>query len=87
MTIIDVMKDRLSTFSPESLEIIDESRLHEGHEGAKSGGGHFQLTIVSRQFDGKPLVARHRMIHAALSDLMHKQIHALSIQALTPEEI
>ena len=58
-----------------------------GTDGAASGGGHFQLTIVSEAFQGKASVARHRMIYDALGDLMHKEIHALQIEAFTPDQI
>ena len=60
--------------------------LHAGHEGAKGGGGHFSLTIVSPQFAGKNTVARHRMIYAALGAMMQQQIHALAIRAYAPGE-
>jgi BolA protein len=43
--------------------------------------------IVSREFSGKPAVARHRLVYQALSDLMPGRIHALAIQAYTPEEL
>ncbi len=72
---------------PESIEIIDQSHLHAGHEGAKSGGAHYDLIIVSDCFRGQNTVARHRAIYAALRQEMGTDIHALSIKAFTPEEI
>lgn len=87
MSAADLIKERLSTLEPESLEIVDESSRHAGHEGAKSGGGHYRLTIVSRQFEGKPAQARHRMVYDALGGMMRKEIHALAISAYAPEEI
>lgn len=86
MNTIAEMERRLATLAPQSLEIRDESGKHAGHEGAKGGGGHYLLTIVSPRFAGKPPMARHRMVYDALSDLMHREIHALSIKALTPDE-
>lgn len=80
------MKARLAALNPQHLEIVDESALHAGHAGAKSGGGHYQLTIISAAFAGQNAVGRHRLIYQALGDLMSKHIHALSITALTPEE-
>ena len=74
-------------FAPRKIEVRDDSRLHAGHEGAKSGGGHFAVTIVSPQFQGKNAVQRHQMIYRALGDMMKKDIHALSIRALTPDEL
>jgi len=87
MNIEQMIRERLSRLAPDSLEVFDDSREHAGHAGAKDGGGHFQLVIVSSQFAGKPAVARHRLIYEALSDLMPKQIHALAIRAYTPEEL
>ena len=71
----------------ESLSIDDESAQHAGHEGAKSGGGHYRLVIVAERFTEQPLPARHRMVYEALGPLMHKEIHALSISAYAPDEI
>ena len=80
------LRQRLSTLAPLRLEVIDDSARHAGHEGAKGGGGHYNLRIVSAQFSGQSALARHRMIYAALGTLMQCKIHALSIEALTPEE-
>ena len=71
---------------PESLDIRDDSSQHAGHAGAASGGGHFSVKIVSNRFIGKSLLERHRMVYQSVDDLMPGEIHALSIQALTPEE-
>jgi len=87
MSAAELMKQRLAQLDPESLEIVDESSRHAGHEGAKSGGGHYQLTIVSRRFAGQPAQARHRMVYDALGALMRKEIHALAIRAYAPEEL
>ena len=57
------------------------------YEGARGGGGHFELIIVSPLFEGKSAQARHRMVHAALGDMLEREIHALSIKAYTPDEI
>ena len=81
------MRSKLSGLAPEALDIVDESAWHAGHEGAKGGGGHYRLTIVSPQFSGKPTQARHRMIYEALGPMMRKEIHALSIEAYAPGEI
>lgn len=87
MSTIELIKQRLSVLDPEKIEIVDESARHAGHEGAKSGGGHYLLTIVSRKFSGKSALARHRLVYDALQEMMHKNIHALSVKAYTPEEI
>ena len=74
-----------AAFAPEQLEIGDDSHMHAGHASAK-GGGHFSVAIVSQAFAGKSLIERHRMVYAALGDLMQSEVHALSIKAQTPEE-
>jgi BolA protein len=86
--------DRLSTLrarltaalDPTEIEIIDESARHAGHAGAASGGGHYILHIVSDAFAGKNLIQRHRLVYDAVGDMMHSEIHALSIQARSPDE-
>jgi stress-induced morphogen len=80
------IRDRLQALSPELLELRDDSALHAGHEGAKSGGGHFHLKIVSAQFAGKSTVARHRLVYETLGPLMRREIHALAIKAYAPGE-
>ena len=81
------MRQRLSTLQPLRMELHDESAQHEGHAGARpSGGSHWQLTIVSEAFRGKTPVARHRMVYEALGDLMKRDVHALRIEALAPEQ-
>jgi len=82
-----LIRERLAALEPELVEIYDESSEHAGHPGAQSGGGHYQLTIVSPRFQGQSRVARHRMIYSALSSLMPSRIHALAITAWTREEL
>lgn len=86
MSVVQIIEQRLSALKPESLEIVDESGKHIGHEGAKGGGGHYQLVIVSPQFSGKPVQQRHRMIYEALGPMMKSEIHALAIRAYAPGE-
>lgn len=82
-----MIRQRLTgALAPKELEITDDSHKHVGHEGAKSGGGHFTVRIVSDDFEGKRLLERHRMVYQALGEAMQSEIHALSIQALTPDE-
>lgn len=84
---IAVIRQRLNeALAPQDIAIVDESHKHAGHVGAKSGGGHFNVLIVADAFDGKSLLERHRMVYEALGDAMHREIHALSIKALTPAE-
>jgi len=75
-----------AAFSPDLLEIVDESHRHAGHAGAKDGRGHFVVRIVSDRFEGVKPLARHRLVYAALGTLMQTDIHALSVEALSPTE-
>ena len=85
---LELIEQRLAVLNPDSVELIDDSEQHAGHAGAaESGGGHFQLVIVSPMFEGKSAQARHRMVHAALGDMWKQEIHALTIKAYTPDEI
>ena len=70
---------------PERLEVIDESHLHVGHAGARDGRGHFRIRIECSRFSGKPRLARHRMVYAALGDMMETDIHALAIEDSSEE--
>jgi BolA protein len=81
-----LLRERLTALEPLSLAIEDESHLHAGHAGAKEGG-HYKITIVAAAFNGHNTVKRHRMIHAAVGDLMRGRIHALSIRAFSPDEV
>jgi BolA protein len=75
-----------AALAPVALEIVDESHLHAGHAGARGGGGHYRVRIVSEAFEGKSLIARHRAVNAAVASLMAHEIHALSIDARAPSE-
>lgn len=86
MNAADRMREKLAALSPMLVEIVDDSAKHAGHAGAKQGG-HYQLKIVAAAFSGQTKVARQRIVHQTLGDLAPLGIHALSIQALTPEEL
>lgn len=82
-----LIRQRLEeAFHPQELLIRDQSLLHIGHEGARDGKGHFDVTIVSQAFAGVGRVQRHQMVYDALSSLLESDIHALRIKALTPTE-
>jgi BolA family transcriptional regulator, general stress-responsive regulator len=84
---VAVMESRLrAALQPHRIEITDESAAHAGHAGARAGGGHYALIIVSAAFIGQSTLARHRLVYQALGELMQHEIHALSIRALTPDE-
>ena len=76
-----------AAFEPESLQVEDDSHKHAGHEGAKSGLGHFNVSIVSARFNGMNMLARHRAVYAALDDMMQTDIHALAIDAVASDEL
>jgi len=87
MTRSEAIETRLQqALKPQSLEIHDESAEHAGHVGALSGGGHFSVTIIAEAFTGQTPLQRHRLVYAALADIQ-KEIHALRIRALTPDEL
>jgi BolA protein len=81
------LRERLATLEPLAIEIEDDSHRHAGHAGARGGGGHYNLRIVSAAFAGRNTVARHRLIYDAAGDLMRGPVHALSIRAYAPDEV
>lgn len=84
---VALIRSRLEdAFKPDELEIVDDSRRHAGHAGARDGRGHFNVRIRSQRFTGKRTVERHRMVYAALGSLMQTDIHALGLVALSPED-
>ena len=87
MNRLNRMRSLLGALQPVRIELVDDSHKHAGHAGARAGGGHYRLTIVSAQFAGKPTVARHRMVYSALGEMMKHEIHALHVTACTPDEI
>ena len=87
MSVTELIRERLASLAPESIDIEDDSAQHAGHAGARGGGGHYTVTLVSAHFAGEPLQKRHRMVYDALGSLMHKEIHALAIKAYAPDEI
>jgi BolA protein len=83
----ELIESRLrEALSPTELQVWDDSDAHKGHAGAAKGGGHFEVLITSDRFAGLRPIARHRLVYDALGDLMRSRIHALSINAKTPDE-
>ena len=83
----DEIRARLAAALPDArIELEDESHLHAGHAGAQGGAGHYRVRLVSPRFAGMGTVARHRLVYDALRDWMPHRIHALSIDARTPDE-
>lgn len=71
---------------PLHIELRDDSARHVGHAGASSGGGHFHVTVVSAAFQGASRQEQHRMVYAALGEMIPGEIHALGLTTLTPAE-
>ena len=86
MSVPEQIRERLIALAPLHIDIIDDSAKHAGHAGARSGGGHFRLSITSAAFAGLKTMQRHRLVYDALGPLMKQEIHALSIDARAPEE-
>lgn len=79
---IDLMKKKLnSALQPSYMKITDDSHLHAGHVGAKSGKGHFSLDIISEQFTDLTRIKQHQLIYDALAEMMQDDIHALTIKS------
>jgi BolA protein len=85
---VELIKQRLAAaLQIVSIDVQDDSHLHAGHAGARAGGGHYRVRVVSPDFAGKRILERHRMVYDALGDAMRPDtIHALNIQALTPDQ-
>ena len=88
MKVAESIREKLETaFSPEALEVIDESHLHAGHVGAREGGeSHFRIKIVAEAFAGLSRVERQRKINACLKEELAGPVHALAMSVMTPEE-
>jgi len=87
MAVEEEIERRLSSLKNPEISLQDDSASHAGHAGAiESGGGHYNLIIISDSFKGKSRIIRHRMVYEKLADLIPSKIHALSIQTYTTEE-
>ena len=84
---MDQIKARLSPLEPLMIEVVDDSAAHRGHAGAASGGGHYQLHLISGRFAGQSKVARHRLVYDLLAELMQREIHALAMNLQAPDEV
>jgi BolA protein len=83
---IEAMRRQLAVLHPTYLDIVDESHRHAGHAGARAGGGHYVVHIVSENFLGSNTMTRHRMIYSALAEMLKCEIHALTLHTHTPDE-
>lgn len=84
------LRDKLTaTFSPERLDVVNESHLHAGHQGGAvdgTGETHFRVRIVSEAFEGMARLARHRAVNQALAEELRAGLHALAIEPAAPGE-
>ncbi len=78
---------KIQTLQPSHVQVTDNSHLHVGHAGAKDGGGHFAVQVVAEAFTGLNRIKRHRLVYQTVQPLFDNgAIHALEIDALTPQE-
>src|SRR4051812_35912862 len=86
--VADLIRRNLeAAFSPQHLEVEDDSGRHAGHGGARpSGESHFNVVVVSEAFQGLSRVERQRRVNAALREAFDGGLHALSIKASAPGE-
>ncbi len=84
---VDRILTKLAALEPLAIDVRDDSASHVGHAGAASGGGHYQLRLVSARFTAQSKIARHRLVYDLLGDLMQREIHALAMNLLAPNEV
>jgi BolA protein len=75
-----------SAFAAAHVSVQDDSARHAGHAGARDGAGHFIVRIESQAFTGRSRVERHRLVYQALAALLPREIHALNIEAISPDD-
>lgn len=85
-TLAELQARLAARFPLAAIRLEDESHLHAGHAGAQGGAGHYRLRIVDAVFEGQSRVKRHRLVYDAVADWMPHRVHALSIEALSPQE-
>ena len=85
---VDEIRSRLEdALQAETVQVEDEGHKHVGHAGAKDGRGHFHVLVISAKFQGKTPIQRHRLVYQAMGEMMQTDIHALAIDAYTPDEL
>jgi BolA protein len=68
------------------VTVVDDSARHAGHAGARDGAGHFAVRVESNRFAGRSRLERHRLVYEALAEMLPSEIHALNIEAVSPDE-
>ncbi len=86
--IADTIRGKIETvLSPQSLEVIDLSHLHEGHAGARpEGETHFRVCVVAHAFGGLSRLDRQRHVLDLLAEELAGPVHALELKLMTPDE-
>lgn len=83
----EAVRQRLNdALEAKRIEIRDVTNRHKRHAQAQDGRAHFEIVVVSHQFDSLPTLRRHRLVYDALDELIKTDIHSLSIKALTPDQ-
>ena len=77
----------LHAFESAQVSVRDDSAMHAGHPGARDGAGHFSVRVESQVFSGRSRLERHRLVYKALAALLPREIHALNIEAVSPDEV
>jgi BolA protein len=73
-------------FAGAQVAVVDDSARHAGHAGAQGGAGHFLVRIESQAFTGRSRIERHRLVYEALAEMLPREIHALNIEAISPDD-
>jgi BolA protein len=85
---VERIKARLEkAFAGARVSVQDDSARHAGHPGARDGAGHYVVRIETQQFAGRSRLERHRLVYEALAEMLPREIHALNIEAVSPEEV
>ncbi len=86
MNAVEIKTCLEAALNPTRIEVVDDSHLHAGHAGAREGG-HYTVRLTSARFSGLTRVARHRLVYDALGSLAQQRVHALAIEARSPDEV
>ena len=73
-------------FTAARVVVMDDSARHAGHAGSRDGAGHFIVNIESEDFSGRSRIERHRLVYQALAPMLPREIHALNIVAVSPDD-
>jgi len=88
MSVAAIIETKLrEAFSPQALELIDESERHRGHGGWRDGGEtHFRLRMTTVAFTGQTRIARQRAVNRVLAEELAGPVHAFAMELSAPGE-